>query len=536
MAHDIYTYISDGGIQEEISQGAGRLAGHLGLHNLIMFYDSNDVQLSTKTSVVTMEDTAKKYESWGWKVRTIDGNDIGQIHQALSEAREEKEKPFLIIGKTIMGKGAVTEDGEPFEGQVSTHGMPLGNAGASLNRSIENLGGDPGNAFRIFPEVEEHFAKVRKEKAADVRQRKAEQAAWEKQNPALAEKLAMFFSNEVPAVDFSRIVQKENTATRGASGTVLAHFSEKVENMIVASADLSNSDKTDGFLKHSKAFTRHDFSGAFLQMGVSELTMAAVANGMALHGGIIPVCATFFVFSDFMKPAVRLAALMELPVKYVWTHDAFRVGEDGPTHQPVEQEAQIRLMEQLRTHSGKRSFLVLRPADAAETTVAWKMALENTDKPTALILSRQNIKDIPAIDGSDRYSDALQAHRGAYIVQHVLVGNGSEVSTLLEGAGMLIREKGLNIQVVSAISEGLFRDQDPDYQQRVIPENVPVMGLTAGLPVTLAGLVGPWGRSLGMESFGYSAPYKVLDEKLGFTPENVFNEALVYLEEYQSTV
>jgi transketolase len=543
MAHDIYTYVSDGGIQEEISQGAGRLAGHLGLHNLVMFYDSNDVQLSTQTSVVTTEDTAKKYESWGWKVRTIDGNDIGQIHQALSEAREEKDKPFLIIGKTIMGKGAVTKDGDPFEGQVSTHGMPLGNAGASLDRSVENLGGDAGNAFRIFPEVEEHFANVLKKRADDARQRKEAQSAWEKQKPELAEKLARFFSNETPEIDFSKIVQKENTATRGASGTLLAHFAEKVENMIVASADLSNSDKTDGFLKNSKAFAWHDFSGAFLQVGVSELTMAAIANGMALHGGVIPVCGTFFVFSDYMKPAVRLAALMELPVKYIWTHDAFRVGEDGPTHQPVEQEAQIRLMEQLRTHSGKRSCLVLRPADAAETTVAWKMALENTETPTALILSRQNIKDIPPMDGSDRYTDALQAQRGAYVVHPatgkpdlILVGNGSEVSTLLEGAVQLNREKGLDVQVVSAISEGLFRDQDPDYQRQVIPEGVPVMGLTAGLPVTLAGLVGPGGKSLGMESFGYSAPYKVLDEKLGFTPENVFNKALIYLEEYRKTV
>ncbi|KPL09650.1 MAG: transketolase, partial [Bacteroides sp. SM23_62] len=540
MAHDIYTFVSDGGIQEEISQGAGRLAGYLGLHNLVMFYDSNDIQLSTKTEAVTKEDTAKKYESWGWKVKTIDGNDIEQIYQALSEARDEKEKPFLIIGKTIMGKGAVTESGDPFERQVSTHGMPLGSAGASLDKTIENLGGDPANAFLIFPVVKEHIKNVLKDKAAHVKQCKEAQAAWEKENPALAQKLARFMSNEVPSVDFSAIVQKENAATRAASGTVLSHFAEKVENMIVASADLSNSDKTDGFLKKSKAFSRHDFSGAFLQVGVAELTMAAIANGMALHGGIIPVCATFFVFSDYMKPAVRLAALMQLPVKYVWTHDAFRVGEDGPTHQPVEQEAQIRLMEQLRNHSGKRSCLVLRPADAVETTVAWKMAMENTESPTALILSRQNIMDVPAIDGSDRYTDALLAQKGAYIVHHsagkpdlILVGNGSEVSTLLEGAGKLNQEKNLNVQVVSAISEGLFREQDLDYQQEVIPDGIPVMGLTAGLPVTLAGLVGPKGRSLGMVSFGYSAPYKVLDEKFGFTPENVFNEALAYLEEFK---
>ncbi|MCK5462433.1 MAG: transketolase, partial [Bacteroidales bacterium] len=364
MAHDIYTYISDGGIQEEISQGAGRLAGYLGLHNLVMFYDSNDIQLSTTTGAVTSEDTASKYKSWGWRVKSINGNDIGQIFEALQEARSEKEKPFLIIGKTRMGKGAVTETGENFENQVSTHGMPLGSAGASLDKTIENLAGDASNPFSVFPEVGIHFKGILKGKSAEAEKRKQEQADWEKKNPELADTLSAFLAGEVPDIDYPGIVQKENIATRAASGNVLAHFAGHVKNMIVASADLSNSDKTDGFLKNSKAFAPHDFSGAFLQVGVSELTMAAIANGMALHGGIIPVCGTFFVFSDYMKPAVRLAALMGLPVKYVWTHDAFRVGEDGPTHQPVEQEAQIRLMEHLRNHAGKRSCLVLRPADA----------------------------------------------------------------------------------------------------------------------------------------------------------------------------
>jgi len=537
MAHNIYTFISDGGIQEEISQGAGRIAGFLGLHNLVMFYDSNDIQLSTKTNAVSIEDTAKKYESWGWSVKSIDGNDIEQIHQALTEARDEKEKPFLIIGKTIMGKGAITEDKVSFEGEVSTHGMPLGAAGASLAKTVAGLGGDPEQPFEIFPEVKTHFDNVLNEKTGEARQRKALQSTWAKENPVLAEKLESFLSESAPDLDYTKINQKENSATRGASGAVLAYFAENIENMIVASADLSNSDKTDGFLKKSKAFARNDFSGAFLQCGVSELTMAALANGMALHGGIIPACATFFVFSDYMKPAVRLAALMELPVKYIWTHDAFRVGEDGPTHQPVEQEAQIRLMEHLQNHSGKRSCLVLRPADAVETTIAWKIAMENIESPTALILSRQNVQDVPAFEGSDRYSDALHAEKGAYIVKHsngqpdlILLGNGSEVSTLLEGAS-LISKKGIKTQVVSAISEGLFRDQDTDYQKEVIPDDVPVLGLTAGLPVTLAGLVGPKGRSLGMVSFGYSAPYRVLDEKFGFTAENVFNQALAYLDE-----
>jgi len=538
MAHDIYTFISDGGVQEEISQGAGRIAGFLGLSNLVMFYDSNNIQLSTATDAVTTEDTAKKYEAWGWKVKTIDGNDVEQIYQALTEARNEKEKPYLIIGETIMGKGALTEAGESYESEISTHGMPLGAAGASLHKTVEGLGGNPEKPFTIFPEVKEHFEKVLKGKAEEAAERRSEQSNWTKENPGLAEKLESFLSGNSAEVDYSQITQKENTASRGASGTVLAYFAKHVENMIVASADLSNSDKTDGFLKNSKAFLPNDYSGAFLQCGVSELTMAAMANGMALHGGVIPVCATFFVFSDYMKPAVRMAALMELPVKYVWTHDAFRVGEDGPTHQPVEQEAQIRLMEHLRNHSGDRSCLVLRPADAIETTVAWKLAMENTHRPTALILSRQNIPDIPALKGSDRYTDALQAEKGAYIAQHaaghpdlILIGNGSEVSTLLEGAEKLIAEKGLKVQVVSAISEGLFRDQDEEYQKEVIPNDVPVLGLTAGLPVTLAGLVGPKGRSIGMLSFGYSAPYTVLDEKFGFTAENVFNQSIAYLSE-----
>ena len=536
MEHDIYAYISDGGIQEEISQGAGRIAGFLGLHNLVMFYDSNDIQLSSPTSVVTVEDTAKKYEAWGWRVMTIDGNNVEQIRKALAEAKKEKEKPFLIIGKTTMGKGALTEAGAPFERQVSTHGMPLGAAGGSLTRTIENLGGDPENPFLIFPEVKEHYEKVLKNKTEEAGRKKSAQKEWQKKNPGLSQKLERFLSGNPPKIDYSKIAQKENVATRAASGTVLAYFAEHIENMVVASADLSNSDKTDGFLKKTKAFSRNDFSGAFLQCGVSELTMAALANGMALHKGVFPVCGTFFVFSDFMKPAVRLAALMELPVKYVWTHDAFRVGEDGPTHQPVEQEAQIRLMEHLRTHSGRRSMLVLRPADAAETTVAWKMAMENTGTPTALILSRQNIADLPATQGPDRYTEALSANRGAYIVHPVdgkpdlvLVGNGSEVSTLLQGALRLEKEKGLKVQVVSAISEGLFRDQNPDYQSGVLPDDVPVLGLTAGLPVTLAGLVGPMGKSIGMQSFGYSAPYKVLDEKLGFTAENVFVQAVSFL-------
>jgi transketolase len=529
MSHKIYTFISDGGIQEEVSQGAGRIAGHLGLSNLIMFYDSNDIQLSTETSVVSLENTAQKYEAWGWSVSIIDGNNEGQIREALTKANAETEKPTLIIGKTIMGKGAVNDANESFEKQVETHGMPLSGAGASFEKTIQNLGGDPKNPFVIFDDVKTYYEKRKAELVKAAATKKAEQEKWEKANPVPAEKLKSFFSAKAPEFDFSAIEQKANSATRGASGTALAAFAGKIENMIVASADLSNSDKTDGFLKKTTPFKKGDFSGSFLQVGVSELTMACLANGMALHGGVIPVCGTFFVFSDYMKPAVRLAALMELPVKYVWTHDAFRVGEDGPTHQPVEQEAQIRLLEKLKNHHGKNSMLVLRPADASETTVAWKMALENTSAPTALILSRQNINDLP-VEG-DAYTSALQTEKGAYIVQKpagtpdvVLVASGSEVSTLVDGAKLLYEKDGLKVQVVSAPSEGLFRNQPAEYQENVLPTGIPRFGMTAGLPVTLAGLVGENGKIWGLESFGYSAPYKVLDEKLGFNGENVYNQ------------
>lgn len=537
MSHRTYTFISDGGIQEEISQGAGRLAGFLGLGNLIMFYDSNDIQLSTSTREVTCEDTAKKYEAWGWSVKTINGHDPEEIRSALDDALKEADKPSLIIGKTIMGKGCITEEGKSFEKQSSTHGMPISKAGASFSKTIRNLGGDPENPFQIFAEVKDYYVRILDKKRKYAAEKKREQKKWEEKNPELADKLSDFMSGVIPDLDFSEIEQKEGAATRAASGVILGCLADKIENMIVGSADLSNSDKTDGFLNKSKAFGKGDFSGAFLQAGVAELTMSTIMNGIAAHGGIIPVCGTFFVFSDYMKPAVRLAALMELPVKYIWSHDAFRVGEDGPTHQPVEQEAQIRLLEKMKNHSGNRSLLALRPADAAETSVAWKIALENNQTPTALLLSRQGIKDIP-VNGSSRFEDALQAKKGAYIVRKdegkpdvVLVANGSEVSTLIDGAEILRKEKGLRIQIVSAISEGLFREQPLDYQERVIPGDIPVFGLTAGLPVTLAGLVGSKGRIWGLESFGFSAPYKVLDEKLGFTGENVFQQVVKYLEE-----
>ena len=532
MAHKTYAFISDGAVQEEISQGVGRVAGHLGLSNLIMYYDSNNIQLSTKCDEVDTEDIEMKYRAWNWNVITVNGQSIDEIRAALKAANTEAERPTLIIGKTIMGYGARKADGTSFENQVSTHGQPLTAAGADIVATIKNLGGNPDEPFAVFEESKEVYAARREELRAWAKGMAEVEAAWRKENPALAEKMDNFYSGKLPEIDYSAIEVKPDQATRAASATMLGYFAEHVENMVVSSADLSNSDKTDGFLKKTKAFTKGDFSGNFFQAGVAELTMACVMNGMALHGGIIPACGTFFVFSDYMKPAVRLSALMEKHVIYIWTHDSFRVGEDGPTHEPVEHEAQIRLMEHLRNHSGERSMLVLRPADSEETVAAWKMALEEK-RPVALILSRQNIKSLPALGGQSRRNEAMRAEKGGYVVLEnsdakvTMIATGSEVSTLVEGAELLAQE-GIATRVVSIPSEGLFRDQNADYQASVLG-NLPRYGMTSGLSINLAGLVGDKGFIHGFDHFGYSAPFKVLDEKFGYNGKTVAEEVKAML-------
>ena len=527
MQHKIYAYISDGGIQEEISQGTGRLAGALGLNNLIMFYDSNDIQLSTECNAVTAENTATKYESWGWNVITINGNDVAEIRQALDKALQEKERPTLIIGNTIMGKGALQADGSSYERNVKTHGAPLG--GDAYKNTIENLGGDIHHPFAIAEDVQALYDNRAEELRKIVAQRHAAEDQWKAQHPEKATQMKEWFSGNAPKVDWSSLTQKAGAATRNASSACLSLLAEQVPNMVCSSADLSNSDKTDGFLKKTQSMVKGDFSGAFFQAGVSELTMACMCIGMYLHGGVIPACGTFFVFSDYMKPAIRMAALMEVPIKFIWSHDAFRVGEDGPTHEPVEQEAQIRLMEKLKNHSGKDAVRVFRPADVEETTVCWQMAVENMETPTALIFSRQNIENLT--EGTPYQ----EARKGAYIVAGsdekfdvILLASGSEVSTLVAGA-QLLRKEGVKVRIVSVPSEGLFRQQSCEYQNEILPKNAKIFGLTAGLPVTLEGLVGANGKVFGLESFGYSAPYKVLDEKLGFTAENVYKQVKDFL-------
>lgn len=526
LREKIYAYISDGGIQEEISQGAGRIAGHLGLDNLIMFFDANDIQLSTKTADVISEDTAMKYRAWNWNVIEIDGNDPEQIRQALRQANAETNRPTLIIGHTVMGKGARQADGSSYECDFRTHGAPLG--GDAYKNTVVNLGGSLDDPFLVRPEVAELYARRREELKEIVAKHRAEEAAWAEANPEKAKMQADWFARRLPELPWDTVQQKANGPTRNGSAACLSMLSEHVKNMIVSSADLCNSDKTDGFLAHTHVIRRGDFSGGFLQAGVSELTMACICIGISLHGGMLTAMGTFFVFSDYMKPAIRMAALMEQPVKFVWSHDAFRVGEDGPTHEPVEQEAQIRLMEKLQNHSGRDSVRVLRPADVHETTECWRMAMENMDTPTALILSRQNIKDLPA------GTDYKQVVRGAYTVLDAekvdvtLVANGSEVATLI-AAAELLKEDGIQARVVNCPSEQLFRHQDEAYRQNVIPTTGKRFFLTAGLPVVFEGLAGCDGRVFGLNHFGHSAPFNVLDEKFGFTASNIYNEVKQYL-------
>ncbi|MGM0462103.1 MAG: transketolase family protein [Fibrobacterota bacterium] len=541
MKHTVYTYISDGAVQEEISQGVGRIAGHLKMSNLVMFYDSNDIQLSHTTDKTFSEDTAAKYRSWGWAVTTIDGHDHDEIRQALDFA-QKSELPTLIIGKTIMGKNALDAAGKPFERQVSTHGQALSKAGGDIDRTLENLGADPKSPFAVYPDVAKHFAAVLETKRSLVKDFESTQKAWEEANPAASQKLSDYLAGKKTEIDFSSIPVSPNVATRNTSGEVLGYLACHTDNMLVSSADLSNSDKTSGFLNNCTGeLSRDDFSGAFLQAGVSELTMAAVMNGIALHGGIIPVCGTFFVFSDFMKPAIRLAALMELPVRYIFTHDSFRVGEDGPTHQPVEQESQLRLLEKMNNMSNGRSMTVLRPADSCETRAAWGYAYENDAHPTALVLTRQAVEDLPPRNTTRAREAAENISRGVYTVYEtpgdamdcILLGNGSEVSLLVDTAAFLEKTQGLSLRVVSAVSEGLWEEQSQEYKESVLPFAMPVFAVSAGLNTVFDRLVSPLGKCIGREEFGRSAPFKVLDEKFGYTVEDIAPQVLAYMDEYQ---
>lgn len=531
VEHKTYAFISDGGIQEEISQGAGRIAGLLGLHNLIMFYDANEVQLSTRVEEVTGEDTAAKYRSWGWNVLEVDGCDPVAIAGALMTAIEEKERPTLIIGHTVMARKVIGKDGGSMEGAVSTHGQPLSAAGADIEATVKNCGGDPDNVWVIREEVKNLYDSRKEELRKIVAARREEYRKWAEENPEKAETLQNYIDLKLPNLDWDAIEIKPGMASRAASANVLSYMADHLGNMIVSSADLCNSDKSEGWLKKTGVIVKEDFSGGFLQAGVAELTMACIINGIALHGGVFGACATFFVFSDYMKPAIRMSALMQLPVKFIFSHDSFRVGEDGPTHEPIEQEAQMRMLEQIYNFNGKPSMLVLRPADAAETIACYQIAMENLSTPTCLIFSRQNLEDIP---GENRREEAKKALRGGYVVYEnenpdiVLVANGSDVALLYHAAEELAKE-GVKARVVSVPSIGLFKMQSEEYQKSIIPDGVKIYALTSGIPTTMFPIMKGDYQVVGMERFGASAPAKVLEEKFGYNVPAQLEKIKIFL-------
>ena len=506
MDHYTYALVGDGDLQEPVALGAAANAGHFGLGKLILFYDKNGAQISGPVSRADSTDIATVFDGFGWHVLQIDGHNHQQITDALLEAQAETAKPTLIIGKTIMAKGAAT-----VEGDFHTHGSPLS---AEEIAATKKKNGLPAEKFFYVPEEVKQFFQAN---FPDLRKQKE---AWEKRvtekskkDPRFAERVKevlenrLIFNNEVPAFG-----AEDTMATRAAFGKTLALLAKNNSSIIGGSADLEPSNNTKDFADAVGEYTRHHHLGRNLSFAVREFPMAAILNGMALHGGFKPFGATFFVFSDYAKPAVRLTALQKLPVLYVFTHDSFYVGEDGPTHEPVEQFATFRSMP---------GIVVLRPADARETSFAMQLALEITDKPVVLALTRQGL---PILDFPQNNLENYR--KGAWIVQEtgtgtpdiVLIATGSEVHLALKVAEKLPRFK---VRVVNMTSMELFDAQPQEFKDKILPPAARYrVSIEAASTFGWAKYVAD-GWSYGLNRFGESAPAKVLEKEFGFTPENI---------------
>ncbi len=510
---DHYTYVlsGDGCMMEGITSEAASLAGTLGLDKLIVLYDSNAITIEGDTNIAFREDVGKRFEAYGWQVLKVeDGNDVDAISNAIGDAKAEKSRPSLIIITTQIGYGSPAK-----QGKASAHGEPLG--AENLKAAKEYLGWPYDEDFFVPEDVREHMASI-KEKGIEAE--KAWDEKWEayaKKYPELAKEWELWHCDELPVdllndEEFWKFEGKE--ATRSSSGKVLNRLAKILPNLIGGSADLAPSNKS--YMDGRGSFSAEDRTGANLHFGVREHAMAAMANGMALHGGLRAYVATFFVFSDYMKPAMRLSALMKLPVVYILTHDSIGVGEDGPTHEPVEHLAATRSIP---------NFTVFRPADSKETAAGWYAALTRKDSPTGLILSRQNL---PLYKETGK--DAL---KGGYILLDseketpdiILMASGSEVELIYEAHGIL-KEKGIDARVVSMPSFEIFEEQSEEYKESVLPKAV-----RARLAVEAASSFG-WHRYIGLDGdtitldrFGASAPGGVLYEKFGFTVDNVVEKA-----------
>ncbi|AVP53794.1 transketolase [Clostridium tetani] len=509
--HYTYSLVGDGCLMEGISSEAASLAGTLGLDKLIVLYDSNNITIEGNTDIAFTEDVKGRFEAYNWQVINVeDGNDVEAIDKAIKEAKSDKKRPSIIIIKTQIGYGCPAK-----QGKSSAHGEPLGEENLKITREFLKWGHE--EEFFVPEEVREYM----KEKVEELSKEEDEwnklKEEYDNKYPELAKEWELWFSGKIEKdllndEDFWKFEKK--TATRAASGDVINRLAAVVPNLIGGSADLAPSNKT--YMKDKGDFSKEDRKGANLHFGVREHAMAAIANGMYLHGGLKVFVSTFFVFSDYMKPSMRLSALMNLPITYVLTHDSIGVGEDGPTHEPIEQLASLRSIP---------NMTVFRPADAKETAAAWYYAITKEDGPVSLVLSRQNL---PLYNETGK--DAL---KGAYILKDtedkkpdiILMATGSEVELIYEGAKIL-EEKGIKVRVVSMPSLEVFEKQSKEYKEEVLPSNV-----TKRLAVEAASSFG-WHKYLGFDGdilsidhFGASAPGDVLFKEFGFTIENLVKKA-----------
>jgi transketolase len=519
--HYIYGIVSDGDLMEGVSHEAASLAGHLKLGNIIYLYDDNHISIDGSTDLSFTEDRIERFEAYGWHVQRVeDGNDVGAIETAIRAAQEEDHRPSLISVRTHIGYGSPHK-----QDTSSAHGEPLGAEEIKLTK--KNLGWPVDPAFFVPDEVRKHFRGGLEKGKALEKEWTDRFETYEKSHPELALQWRQWMKRELPDGWDKELpsfpTDAKGTATRGVSGTVLNAVAPILPNLIGGSADLSPSNKT--FIKGEEIFQGGQFRGRNFHFGVREHGMGSTMNGMALHGGLIPYGGTFLVFADYMRPPIRLAAMMGLKVIYVFTHDSIGLGEDGPTHQPVEHLAALRAIPDLT---------VLRPCDANETVEAWRFALEQKDGPVVLALTRQSV---PVLD-REAFASADGLHRGAYVLsptnededpEVILMGTGSEVHLAIEAARTL-EEKGVSARVVSMPSWELFDRQPEAYQSRVLPAAVKArVAVEAGIIQGWHRYLGEKGEFVGLDHFGASAPYKTLYEKFGITTDRIVEKALELL-------
>ena len=507
--HHTYVICGDGDLMEGLSHESFSLAGHLGLNKLIVFYDSNRITIEGSTDLAYSDDVKRRFQGYNWNVIEIDAHDTDQIERAIRRAKREKDRPTIVICKSQIGKGSPNK-----EGTADSHGAPLGEDEVKLTK--QNLGLPADELFNVPADVRALFDA----RSASMKRKARKWArgfkAYADSNPEKAAQWHAFTADELPAdleAALPSFDPEKAVATRSASGKVIQGLAAAVPQLVGGSADLSPSTKT--LIDDAESVGPGAFGGRNLHFGVREHAMGAMMNGMALHGGLRVYGATFFVFVDYCRPSVRLAAIMNLPVIYVFTHDSFYVGEDGPTHEPVEQLASLRCMP---------GITLIRPADPTETGAAWVAALKNKNGPTALMLTRQNL---PVIDRA-RFPAACNVEKGAYVLCQsgegdpdlLLIASGSEVDLVMQAAGRLAESR--NVRVVSMPSWELFEQQPQAYRDEVLPPSCRArLAVEAGASIGWEKYVGPAGRTICLDHYGASAPYKVLAEKFGFTVDNV---------------